>query len=171
MRKLLIFVAIGASLSSCSSIDIDKDTWDFFGDVIPNSLEKFPFLYRPLIIQGNFITQDNVNQLKPGMHKKQVQLIMGTALLQDVFHDRRWDYYYGIGIGKIELEKRLTLYFDDEDKLVRISGDYQPLPPLQGEGAVEKVESIIRVPDWNPPPKTLFEQAVDAVGLSDAETE
>lgn len=169
MRKLLISVAIGASLAGCSSIDIDKDTWDVFGNLIPRSLEKLPFVYRPLIIQGNLITQDNVNQLKPGMHKKQVQLVMGTALLQDVFHDQRWDYYYGIGIGRIELEKRLTLYFDDQNRLVRIAGDYQPLPPIQGEGAVKEPEGVITVPDWHPLPKTLLEQAMETVGATGEE--
>ncbi len=165
MRKLLISIALGATLSGCSSIDIDSDSWDLFGNVIPRSLEKLPFVYRPLIVQGNLITQDNVNQLKPGMHKKQVQLVMGTPLLQDVFHDQRWDYYYGVGIGKIELEKRLTLFFDDQDRLARIEGDYRPLPPLQGKGAEMKEEGVIRVPDWNPPPRTLFEQLIHTVGL------
>jgi len=165
MRKLLISIALGATLAGCSSIDIDKDSWDLFGDVIPRSLERLPFVHRPLIIQGNLITQDNVNRLQPGMHRKQVELVMGTALLQDLFHDDRWDYYYGVGIGKIELEKRLTLYFDDNDRLVRIVGDYQPLPPLQGKGVPEKREAVIQVPDWRPPPKTLFEQAMESVGL------
>ncbi len=169
MRKLLISVAITATLASCSSVNIDKDTWDVFGNVIPRSLEKLPFVHRPLIIQGNLITQDNVNKLKPGMHKKQVQLVMGTALLQDLFHDQRWDYYYGIGIGRIELEKRLTLFFDENDRLTRIVGDYQPLPPIKGKGAPEKSESVISVPDWRPPAKTLFEQAMETVGLSEEE--
>jgi len=166
MRKLLISVALSASLSACSSINIDGDTWNFFGNAIPNSLEKLPFVYRPQIIQGNLITQDNVNQLRPGMHKKQVQLVMGTALIQDVFHDNRWDYYYGMGIGHIELEKRLTLYFED-DLLVRIVGDYQPLPPIQGEGALKNPKTIISVPDWQPPRRTLFEKALNVVGLED----
>ena len=167
MRKLLISVAITATLAGCSSVNIDKDTWDVFGNVIPRSLEKLPFVYRPLIIQGNLITQDNVNKLKPGMHKKQVQLVMGTALLQDLFHDRRWDYYYGIGIGKIELEKRLTLFFDDDDRLTRIVGDYRPLPPIEGEGAPKEMESVITVPDWRPPAKTVFEQVMETVGMSE----
>ncbi|WP_457674403.1 outer membrane protein assembly factor BamE [Thiolapillus sp.] len=166
MRKLLISVALTASLAGCSSIDIDKDTWDLFGNVIPKSLEKLPFVYKPQIIQGNLIVQDNVNQLKPGMHKKQVELVMGTALLQDVFHDNRWDYYYGMGIGTIELEKRLTLYFEN-DKLVRIVGDYQPLPPLRGEGAPKDPKAIIPVPDWQPAPASLFEKAMTTVGLGD----
>ncbi len=164
MRKLLISIAV-AGMAGCSSIDIDKDSWDLFGDVIPRSLEKLPFVHRPLIIQGNLITQDAVNQLRPGMHKNQVQLVMGTALLQDLFHDDRWDYYYGIGIGKIELEKRLTLFFDEDDRLVRISGDYRPLPPLQGKGAPEETQGVIEVPDWQPPPRTLFEQLISTVGL------
>ncbi len=169
MRKLLISVAITATLAGCSSVNIDKDSWDLFGNVIPRALDKLPFVHRPLIIQGNLITQDNVNQLKPGMHKKQVQLVMGTALLQDLFHDQRWDYYYGIGIGRIELEKRLTLFFDGNDRLTRIVGDYQPLPPIEGKGAPEKSESVIRVPDWRPPAKTLFEQAMETIGLSEEE--
>ncbi len=169
MHKLLIFVALAATLSGCSSIDIDKDTWDLFGNVIPRSLEKLPFVYRPVIVQGNLITQDNVNRLEPGMHKKQVRLVMGTPLLRDIFHDQRWDYYYGIGIGKIELEKRLTLYFDENDRLVRITGDYQPLPPLRGEGVPEAEQGVIEVPDWRPPPRTLFEQLMETVGLSEEE--
>ncbi len=164
MRKLLISVALTASLGGCSSINIDSDSWDLFGDIIPKSLEKLPFVYRPQIIQGNLIAQDNVNQLKPGMHKKQVELVMGTALLQDVFHDDRWDYYYGMGIGTIELEKRLTLYFEN-DRLARIVGDYQPLPPLRGEGAPKDPKTIIPVPDWQPAPVSLFEKAINTVGL------
>ncbi len=170
MRKLLISVALSASLSACSSIDIDKDTWDFFGNAIPKSLEKLPFVYRPQIIQGNLITQDNVNQLQPGMHKKQVQLVMGTALIQDIFHDDRWDYYYGMGIGHIELEKHLTLYFEN-DQLARIVGDYQPLPPIQGEGAPKDPKAIITVPDWQPPHRTLFEEVMNVVGLENEEAE
>ncbi len=166
MRKLLISVALTASLTGCSSINIDSDHWDLFGDVIPKSLEKLPFVYRPQIIQGNLIAQDNVNLLKPGMHKKQVELVMGTALLQDVFHDDRWDYYYGMGIGSIELEKRLTLYFEN-DRLVRILGDYQPLPPLRGEGAPKNQKSIIPVPDWQPAPVSLVEKLANTVGLGD----
>ncbi|WP_456404446.1 outer membrane protein assembly factor BamE [Thiolapillus sp.] len=170
MRKLLISVALSASLSACSNIDIDKDTWDVFGNAIPRALDKLPFVYRPQIIQGNLITQDNVNLLQPGMHKKQVQLVMGTALIQDIFHDDRWDYYYGMGIGHIELEKHLTLFFED-DRLVRIVGDYQPLPPIQGEGAPHDPKTIITVPDWQPPHKTLFEEVMNIVGLDDKDME
>ncbi len=165
MRKLLIFITIGATLAGCSKIQIDNDDWNLFGNTIPRSLEKLPFIHRPLIVQGNLISQDQVNQLKIGMHKEQVRLVMGTPLLHDVFHDQRWDYYYGLGIGKIELEKHLTLYFDDNDRLARIEGDYQPLPAFRGKGAEMEKQAVVEVPDWTPPPKTLFDQLMSTVGV------
>ena len=48
--------------------------------------------YRIEIQQGNFISQDMVAQLKPGMSKEQVRLALGTTLLTDVFHADSWDY-------------------------------------------------------------------------------
>ena len=164
MRKLLIYPAMITLLGGCSSINIDSDSWDLFGDYIPRSLEKLPFVYRPLVVQGNVITQESVDKLKPGMTRKQVEFAMGTPLLKDVFHDDRWDYYYGIGIGEIELEKRVSVYFE-EDKLVRITGDYQPQPPAQGEGMAEPTESVIPVPDWEPPKRTVYDQVKGMVGL------
>src|SRR5688572_23392774 len=50
--------------------------------------------YRIDIQQGNYISQDMVAQLKPGMSKEQVRLALGTPLLTDIFHADRWDYVY-----------------------------------------------------------------------------
>ena len=50
--------------------------------------------YRIEIQQGNFISQDMVAQLKPGMSKEQVRLALGTPLLNDIFHADRWDYVF-----------------------------------------------------------------------------
>jgi len=166
MHKILISIALATGLTGCSSIEIDKDSWDLFGDVLVNSLNNLPFIYRPLVVQGNVITQEVVDELKPGMTKKQAEFVMGSALLQDVFHDNRWDYYYGIGIGDIELEKRVVLQFEN-DQLVRIVGDYYPQPPKQGEGQAEEQDKIILVPDWSPTDRTLFEKAMKSVGMDD----
>lgn len=163
MRKPLIFL-IGAVLSGCSSVNIDSDSYNLFGGVIPKSLDKLPFIYRPTIVQGNVITQEMVDKLELGMDKKQVEFALGTPMLRDPFHDSRWDYYYGIGIGGVELEKYLTLEFEG-NRLAKISGDYAPQPPAEDEGKPEPVESIITVPDWQPPPKTLYQQLIGTVGL------
>lgn len=166
MQKILISIGLAASLTGCSNIQIDKDSWDLFGDVLVNSINKLPFIYRPLVVQGNVITQEIVDELKPGMTKKQVEFALGTPLLRDVFHDNRWDYYYGIGIGKIELEKRVILHFEN-DQLARIIGDYHPQPPKQGEGRTEEQDKVITVPDWSPEDRTLFDKAMKSVGMDD----
>lgn len=90
-----------------------------------SSLE-FPGVYRIPVMQGNIIDQKKVDQLKVGMTKRQVQFVMGTPLLTDVFHDDRWDYVYQLRRGNDLLrDKRFTLFFED-DKLVRYEGDYEP---------------------------------------------
>ena len=50
--------------------------------------------YKIEIQQGNFVSQDMVSQLKPGMTKEQVRFVLGTPLVTDIFHPDRWDYLY-----------------------------------------------------------------------------
>ena len=79
--------------------------------------------------QGNYVTQDLVAKLQPGMTKAQAKMILGTPLLSDIFHADRWDYYFDNAPGgKSVAHKHLTLYFKDE-KLVRWEGDANPPPP------------------------------------------
>lgn len=86
---------------------------------------KIPGLtpYRMEIQQGNFVTQEMVSRLEPGMSKDQVRAILGTPLLTDIFHADRWDYLYTREgrDGKRE-ERRLAVFFSD-GKLVRLDGD------------------------------------------------
>ena len=51
-------------------------------------------VYRMEIQQGNYISQEAVSQLKPGMTKDQVRFVLGTPLVADIFHENRWDYVY-----------------------------------------------------------------------------
>jgi outer membrane protein assembly factor BamE len=79
--------------------------------------------YRIDIQQGNFISQDMVAQLKPGMSKEQVRLALGTPLLTDIFHADRWDYvYYREKPGAKREQRKLTVFFED-GKLTRLDGD------------------------------------------------
>ena len=92
----------------------------------------FPGVYRINIEQGNIVTQDLVDQLQPGMSKRQVRFILGTPLVEDTFNQDRWDYVYVKRNGQDILEEsRLTVEFDG-DSLLSVSGDQ--LPP--GWGAV-----------------------------------
>ena len=79
--------------------------------------------YRIEIQQGNFISQDMVAQLKPGMSKEQVRLALGTPLLTDIFHADRWDYvFWRERAGKKREQRKLTVFFED-GKLTRLDGD------------------------------------------------
>jgi outer membrane protein assembly factor BamE len=80
--------------------------------------------YKMDIQQGNFVSQDMVAQLKPGMSREQVRYLLGTPLVADIFHPDRWDYVYWREApnGKRE-ERRVALFFSADNKLERITGD------------------------------------------------
>lgn len=87
---------------------------------------QFPGIHRVEVQQGNIITQEMVNQLRPGMTKSQVRFIMGTPLVADSFHQNRWDYYYSVKKSNGDLKReQITVYFS-EGKLTNIRGDYAP---------------------------------------------
>lgn len=84
-------------------------------------------LYRVDVQQGNVIQQQQIEQLKPGMDRGQVQELLGTPLVTDPFHPERWDYVYSFkpSYGKRE-QRRITVIFDASGKLLRVEGDVKP---------------------------------------------
>jgi len=88
---------------------------------------SFPGVYKIDVQQGNVVTQDMIDQLRPGMTRSQVRFIMGNPLLTDTFHANRWDYLYSIqpGGGK-RLQERVSVVFNDNDQLAGLSGDFMP---------------------------------------------
>ncbi|MBG6473435.1 outer membrane protein assembly factor BamE [Pseudomonas aeruginosa] len=88
---------------------------------------SFPGVYKIDIQQGNVVTQDMIDQLRPGMTRRQVRFIMGNPLIVDTFHANRWDYLYSIqpGGGRRQQE-RVSLFFNDSDQLAGLNGDFMP---------------------------------------------
>lgn len=87
----------------------------------------FPSVYKIDIQQGNIITQDMVNQLRPGMTRAQVNYLMGTPLILDPFHANRWDYVYSIQPGGGTMhQENISLFFSPDNQLVGLSGDFLP---------------------------------------------
>ena len=120
MRNRLILIAclVSPTLPGCS--------WESIG-------QNLPGIYKMDIHQGNIVSQEMVDQLKPGMNKRQVNFIMGTPLLQDAFHDDRWDYLYSNEPGgQARLQKKITLVFE-KDELIGLQGDFRPgnLPSIE----------------------------------------
>lgn len=80
--------------------------------------------HRMEIQQGNFITQEMVIQLKPGMTRDQVRFALGTPLIADLFHGDRWDYIFvRQRANSHEIERRRISVIFEADRLARIEGD------------------------------------------------
>lgn len=103
--KSILSLAVAISVAACSWVP----------NISPHRME---------IQQGNFVSQEMVAQLKPGMSKDQVRFILGTPLIADVFHADRWDYVFTrLRSNSRELEqRRIAVYFED-GKLKRVDGD------------------------------------------------
>jgi len=87
---------------------------------------SMPRLYRITVQQGNVITQEMVDQLKPGMTRSQVAYIMGEPILRNTFAEDRWDYVYTVLLpGYFEQDVRLSLFFENE-VLAYFTGDFAP---------------------------------------------
>lgn len=94
-------------------------------------------IYKTPVQQGNILVQKDVNQIKPGMSKRQVAIILGTPAIADPFNQDRWDYVSTYKIdGTIEEIKRLTLYFEN-NKLTKTEGNYFPDSSLDSEATKE----------------------------------
>jgi outer membrane protein assembly factor BamE len=113
MKAVLAIAAISFALAGCSS-------------------GKWGFPYRAPVQQGNWITSEQVAQLRPGMTREQVRFILGSPTLTSVLHADRWDYpyYFKPGYGKAQ-ERKFTVWFEN-DKVARWDGDQQPdVQPFQ----------------------------------------
>ena len=87
---------------------------------------KIPRVYKLSVQQGNVITQEMIDRLKPGMTRNQVEYVMGRPVLQDPFDDDQWVYLYTMEVPDIFIQAfKMVLIFED-DTLVTITGDFIP---------------------------------------------
>ncbi|MBB6341624.1 outer membrane protein assembly factor BamE [Pseudomonas fluvialis] len=120
---------------------------------------SFPGVYKIDIQQGNVVTQDMIDQLKPGMTRRQVRFIMGNPLITDTFHANRWDYLYSIqpGGGQRQQE-RVSLIFNN-DQLAGLSGDFMPGVSRDDEIRGSGSETRVTPSDSSKPQSELIERA------------
>jgi outer membrane protein assembly factor BamE len=82
--------------------------------------------YKIDVQQGNYVSQEMAAKLHPGMTKSQVRFVLGTPLINDVFHADRWDYFYSYQKdGKVVEQRHITVLFE-KDLLKRVEGDVTP---------------------------------------------
>ena len=87
---------------------------------------SLPRVYRLSVQQGNVITQEMIDGLKPGMTREQVAYVMGLPVIRNPFDDSRWDYVYTLRVpGFVDETVKMSLFFTD-DVLTHFTGDFKP---------------------------------------------
>jgi outer membrane protein assembly factor BamE len=106
---LLAAAAALAALAGCKSLQSSED--NFLGVVTP---------YRVEIVQGNVVTKEQADAIKPGMTRNQVRDVLGSPLLTDAFHADRWDYVFTIRRQGAAPQRRSIVVLFDGDQLKSI---------------------------------------------------
>lgn len=111
--KSLALLAIVFSLTACSSDDTTRS-----GLFEP---------YRTDLPQGNYVTQDMLDQVNKGMNDREVARALGSPLLRDVFQPRQWNYVFSYRHpnGRIDL-RRVRILFDENNQVAAIEADELP---------------------------------------------
>lgn len=87
-----------------------------FRDKLPSvpSVGSIVTPYKIDIVQGNVVTREQAQALRPGMTRAQISDLLGTPLLTSVFHGDRWDYVFSFRRqGEPLQQRKLTVFFKD----------------------------------------------------------
>ena len=104
MKSLLAIAFVAMGITACSTVN--------------------KVVYRIDVPQGNYLEQDKIDQLKVGMNQEQVQYLLGTPVLRDVFAQNRWDYVFIKREGHNDpIRRTLLVYFDKQGFLKDIKLD------------------------------------------------
>ena len=88
-------------------------------------------VYQAALSQGNLLDQEDIDQLEVGMTRNQVRFLLGTPMIDDPFHENRWDYVYYLRVGrqKATFKRWLSVYFSG-DNVSEIIRDQELRPDL-----------------------------------------
>lgn len=90
-------------------------------------LNNLPGVYTIPIQQGNIVDQKMIDQLRPNMTERQVLYILGSPMLVDTFHQKRWDYLYSNQpSGEDRQQKKVSILFNEANQVAGIQGDFKP---------------------------------------------
>jgi outer membrane protein assembly factor BamE len=113
--RLVLAIAGCAAALGCGSFDNVSNR--LVGSITP---------YRVEVVQGNFVSKEQVEAIKPGMSRQQVRDILGTPLVTSIFHGDRWDYVFTLKRqGVPPQERRLAVFFKGS-LLDHFEGDEMP---------------------------------------------
>ncbi len=113
--RLGFTLLIGCSLAACSSFDSAS-----------SRLANVVTPYKVDVVQGNFVSREQVEALQIGMGRQQVRDILGTPLVTSLFHADRWEYVFTLKRPGVEVQTRKLTVFFKGDALERFEGDDMP---------------------------------------------
>jgi len=96
-RALPLGLALASLLGATGCQSVLQNSNSFLGVITP---------YRVEVVQGNVVTSEQAQVIKPGMNRAQVRDVLGTPLVADVFHGERWDYVFTIRRPGAESQSR-----------------------------------------------------------------
>lgn len=77
--------------------------------------------------QGNYLTEEVIEQLEIGMTRDQVRYLLGTPVVASPFHADRWDYVYSRKRHREEDEYAyLVVWFDANNTVERVEVRAEP---------------------------------------------
>ena len=82
--------------------------------------------YRADVLQGNVVTKEQLDALRPGVSREQVRQVLGAPLLTDPFHADRWDYVFTIRRQGVETQRRSLVVFFTGDRMDRLEAPELP---------------------------------------------
>lgn len=131
---LITLLTLSASLVACGSLDSASN--QIVGLVTPYKID---------IVQGNFVSKEQVTALKLGVSRAQVRDALGTPLLTSVFHADRWDYVFTFKRQGVPSQLRKLSVIFKGDVLERI--DSEPMPTeAEFVASVDSGRSLGKVP-------------------------
>lgn len=105
------------ALTACSSLSSTASTVNPVNWITP---------FKADVIQGNFVSKEQVEALAVGMSRLQTKDVLGTPLLTSIFHEARWDYVFTLKRQGAEPQAYKYTVFFEGDRLVRFGGDTMP---------------------------------------------
>nr|BET44546.1 MAG: outer membrane protein assembly factor BamE [Candidatus Aschnera chinzeii] len=82
------------------------------------------FAYHHPIHQGNYLSINNINNIKLGMTKEEITYLLGSPILEIDNLNEIWHYVYTQSVSNDKyIKKILLLKFDHNNKLIKIIHD------------------------------------------------
>lgn len=120
LGKWALLASALVGLTACQNLtNLSEDSKSKLGKVLKP--------YRPDMVQGNFISKEQLEKVKLGMDREEVKVVLGTPLITSVMHPNRWDYVFAFKRGDTQLveQRQVTLIFEKE-LLIKVNADDLP---------------------------------------------